>query len=174
MRPVKGFEDYFVTREGCVFSFKRYKTEGMVMRPYPNKKGYHQVCLCKDKKSHLKLIHRLVTEAYLDNTYDYPEVDHIDNDPSNNNLSNLRWVPCWYNTMRQEGRQVREWIDPRNGDLYYCVNFTKPDGKRTDKKFKDKDVAECFLRVIQHWLDNWDGTPQRPDFLNLWQEKISE
>lgn len=37
-------------------------------------------------------IHRLIALAHLPNPYNLPAVDHIDRDPSNNNIINLRWV----------------------------------------------------------------------------------
>lgn len=37
-------------------------------------------------------VHRLVAKAFLPNPDNLPEVDHIDGNPANNNVSNLRWV----------------------------------------------------------------------------------
>lgn len=37
-------------------------------------------------------MHRLVAYAFLDNPDNLPEVDHIDGNPANNNVENLRWV----------------------------------------------------------------------------------
>lgn len=36
--------------------------------------------------------HRLVADAFIPNPLGKPYVNHIDNDPSNNNASNLEWV----------------------------------------------------------------------------------
>lgn len=37
-------------------------------------------------------MHRLVASAFIPNPNNYPEIDHIDGNPSNNIVDNLRWV----------------------------------------------------------------------------------
>lgn len=37
-------------------------------------------------------VHRLVAQAFIPNLDNKPQVDHIDTDPSNNVVTNLRWV----------------------------------------------------------------------------------
>ena len=43
----------------------------------------------KSGKSNL-LVHRLVAEAFIPNPENKKEVDHIDKNPQNNNVNNLR------------------------------------------------------------------------------------
>lgn len=38
------------------------------------------------------LVHRLVAQAFIPNPDNLPEVDHIDDNPQNNYVENLRWV----------------------------------------------------------------------------------
>jgi len=47
------------------------------------------VVLYKNKKSTSKNIHRLIAEAFIKNSDNKPCIDHIDNNPLNNNLDNL-------------------------------------------------------------------------------------
>lgn len=68
--------------------------------------GYLQVGLHRDGKVEQKLVHRLVSEAFLPNPDNLPEVNHKDEDKTNNNISNLEWCTMLYNNA-YNGRNKR-------------------------------------------------------------------
>ena len=78
------------TAKPQVSSLGRYKSStGVVSTPKPAQSGYVRVKI--DGKNHL--IHVLMAIAFaLPKRDDQDEIDHIDNNPSNNRLENLRWA----------------------------------------------------------------------------------
>ena len=49
-----------------------------------------------------KYVHRLVAETFLSNHDNLPQVNHKDNDRTNNNASNLEWCTASYNSKYRE------------------------------------------------------------------------
>ena len=89
--PVKGYEGlYLISRNGEIFSLITNK----IMSSHYLKFGYKGLRLTKDKVHKHKLVHRLIAEAFIPNPDNKPCIDHIDGNPANNDLSNLRW--CTY------------------------------------------------------------------------------
>ena len=95
MKDIKGYEGlYAITTEGDVYSYKRKK----FLKPADNGTGYLFVILHKDGKVKNYKIHRLVAEAYLPNPNNLPQVNHKDENKTNNCLQNLEWCDASYNT----------------------------------------------------------------------------
>jgi hypothetical protein len=87
-----GYEGlYEVSTHGRVKSIKRLHTTGGIMKTHVNK-GYEYAHLCKDGKHHNAKVHRLVASAFIPMRENANEVNHIDGDKLNNNVSNLEWV----------------------------------------------------------------------------------
>ena len=94
MRDVKGYEGlYAVTSCGKVWSYKRRR----FLTPVVNKKGYLCINLYKNEKLKHFLIHRLVAQAYIPNPDNLPQVNHKDENKTNNCLQNLEWCNASYN-----------------------------------------------------------------------------
>lgn len=100
-KPVRRFEDrYMVSNDGRVKSLDIYVncgggqrlSKGRIKPVRKNNRGYVCVGLCKDNYTHTHLVHRLVAEAFIPNTENKPQVNHIDGDLNNNCADNLEWV----------------------------------------------------------------------------------
>lgn len=61
--------------------------------------GYERIMLCKNKKVILFYVHRLVAQTFIPNPNNKPQVNHIDEVKSNNNVNNLEWCTQKYNNI---------------------------------------------------------------------------
>lgn len=99
-------------------------------------RGYKRVALSKNNKLYKKLVHRLVAEAFLDNPSNLEQVNHKDEDPSNNNLYNLEWCSRIYNMnygtgiSRQVAKRSKKVIQlDLNGNILNEFNSTQEASK---------------------------------------------
>lgn len=64
---------------------------------YPDKDGYLRAYLCKNGKIKTIGVHRLVALMFIPNPLQLPQINHKDENKSNNNVNNLEWCSCKYN-----------------------------------------------------------------------------
>lgn len=90
-KDIPGYSNYQLSNLGRVRNIKR----GTILKVETTKKGngtYYRVrlaSLCKSKDVHF-MLHRLLYEVFVGPIPDGKEIDHIDRNPANNDLSNLR------------------------------------------------------------------------------------
>ena len=96
MDKLKNYDNYYITKEGKIFSDKRGSLKEL---SYSNNiDGYKSVRLYKNGKVKRELLHVLLAKQYIDNPNNLPVVNHVDGDKTNNNISNLEWCTRSYNT----------------------------------------------------------------------------
>lgn len=83
-RDVVGFPSYRVSRDGVIVN-----SAGHPLATYTTKRGYVTTTLGYGNSVK---VHRVVAMAWIPNPNEYPQVNHIDGNKSNNAASNLEWA----------------------------------------------------------------------------------
>ena len=98
-KDIIGYEGlYQVSDLGRVKSLNYLHTgKERVLRAGKDKDGYLLVTLCNSGKKNYYSVHRLVAEAFIPNPDNLPQVNHRDENPLNNAVSNLEWCSVGYN-----------------------------------------------------------------------------
>ena len=91
---IEGFENYIICTDGTVHNKK-----GHNISRWKDNVGYLQVKLSKEGKWYYRRVHRLVAEAFIPNPNNLKQVNHIDGDKTNNEVSNLEWIDNKNNTQ---------------------------------------------------------------------------
>ena len=147
-RDIKGFEGYYqVSNMGRVKRLKIVGNEGRTYRerilvPVYNTR-YLNVSLCKNGTVKQRRVHRLVCEAFIENPYNYPCINHKDENRLNNNADNLEWCTYKYNNsygtvvvrraksrcraviqMDLRGRRIKKWDSLKDASEYFGVEYS--------------------------------------------------
>ena len=110
-KPIEGYDNYLISNYGYVLNTK-FNRKVLGRYAAKNKLSY-SVSLCKNSLCKNHLLNRLVAKAFIPNPKEKPEVNHIDNNPSNNHVSNLEWVTGKENMAHasRQGRLMRVFTD---------------------------------------------------------------
>lgn len=111
---VPGYEGYYeISNLGNIKSLR----SGKLMKQSKNKDGYKLVSLTIGGKSKCFSVHRLVAFAFIPNPENLPEINHKDENPSNNCADNLEWCDRKYNLnyggYRERMSKTQKEVAPR-------------------------------------------------------------
>ena len=92
------YEGYEVSNFGRVRSLNYNRTNKIrELKSYTNKFGYLRTYLRKDNVTKYIFVHRLVANVFIPNPLNLSQVNHKDENKTNNNVENLEWCTCTYN-----------------------------------------------------------------------------
>ena len=140
-------EPHRIRRRGC----DRFLNGGLDMRS-----GYRRIKL---NGGYYKL-HRILAKHFIPNPENLPQVDHIDRNPLNNSIENLRWVSASENN-RNRGRftkQRYEYLHDPPNDITEITTFN-------DVDYAENKYFFCFEtdRIVQRYSDHkWKWLNQTP------------
>lgn len=103
-REIPDFPEYEVSTEGQI----RNKKSGTLRVLDLNSRGYYRIRVQRKGEYHRLMVHRCVAKAFIPNPDNKKIIDHIDGNPRNNKLSNLRWTTHSENMLNQKIRTNKQ------------------------------------------------------------------
>ena len=92
-KTIPEFPDYMATIDGNIIS----KKTGKILKQKIGPNGYYMINLSILGKCKTFTVHRLIAKTFIPNLSNLPEINHIDGNKKNNNVSNLEWCTYKYN-----------------------------------------------------------------------------
>ena len=174
-KDVKGFNGkYQVSSYGRVKSIghtdslgRYWKTIMLKLVKYHG--GYLHVQLTGSQSKQVSIpVHRLVAKAFISNPDNYPQVNHKDEDPTNNQVDNLEWCTSKYNVnyghrnynaSKTLTRDICA-LDINTGDVILMFDCAKD---YENLGFIRADIQQCARHTIkQVYGFRWEFTENVP------------
>ena len=145
------YERFQVSNLGRVMNLNYYNTgKAKLMEPSDNGDGYLVVNLSKNGKRDKSLVHRLVAETFLPNPENKPQVNHKDEDKTNN------FVFLNEDGSIDKEKSNLEWSTPKensnHGTRNERISKAMTNGK-TSKKVLQLSLSGEFIR-------EWESTQE--------------
>ena len=135
---------YQISDYGRVKSLHNNKEKILTLKT--NNKGYKWITLClKGEQKHF-LVHRLVANAFLLNKSQNKIINHIDENPSNNQISNLEW--CSYSENVKKSSKFNTY-NQNNRTICKTRNSKHKDTSNKVKQILNGDIINVFDNSLQ-------------------------
>jgi hypothetical protein len=162
---IKNYEGlYEIDIEGNIYSIARKGTKGGLIKII--KDEYFEVVLCKNGKCKRFNLHRLISETFIENKFNLPQINHIDGNKFNNNILNLEWCNNSENQLHAYALGLRKKMSgSKNGnsklkelDVIEIRKVAKEKGKHYGRKelAVKYNVSECTIKeIVNHRKNLW-------------------
>lgn len=145
-KQISGYRTYWVSNRGSVKTtdYNHTKKEKK-LNVFRNVSGYAACNLMQDGKRHRKLVHRLVCIAFIENPNGCPEVNHIDGNKMNNDVSNLEWCTSKQNSIHAHKSGL---VKVAKGEKHYKSYLSSEQisimKRMIAEKMKGRTIANIF------------------------------
>ena len=143
MKNIPGYSKYSVTKDGRVFTHRLRYGE---MRPTADRAGYLRVSMIGDNgKRKGVYVHQAVAMTFIANPENKPQVNHIDNNPNNNQVTNLEWCTAKENRLHAATQnRLPRLGGENNGNSKYTVKLINMIRSRHKDGFTQTEIARMF------------------------------
>ena len=137
---------YKVSNWGRILSLN-YRNTGKaeLMNPSEGKNGYLKVELCKNGEYKMCLVHRLVAFTFLENPENKPQVNHKDEDKTNN------FVFLNEDGSVDKEKSNLEWSTPKENSNH---------GTRNERMAKTKSKKVLQFTLDEKFIREWESTAE--------------
>lgn len=144
-KPIRGYRFYEVSNLGRI---RCLKGKGRILKPslQITRGGFKRfrVNLYENKIPKQYKVHRLVATAFILNLNHKPQVNHIDNNPLNNKVSNLEWV-----TNEENSKWCYVQGRVRHGENHRDALLTEKQVKEI--RLMQKPLSKTHKEIGQHY-----------------------
>lgn len=129
-RMVKGHNNYIVSCDGEVFSFKSMR----MLSPRKNKKTGYLSLHISDKPQY---VHRIVLTSFTPNPLNKPACDHINGMRDDNRIENLRWV-----TIKENAHNPNNKTTVVYGRIPWNKGLKNPYSPESIKRMRESHIGQ--------------------------------
>lgn len=146
IRIIENYPNYTISDKGEIVNTNTNKE----LKGYIRKDGYVVATLSKGSKKYKCYIHRLVAETFIPNPNNLPQVNHIDEDKTNNCVSNLEWITpkdnCNYGTRNErQGLGHSKPIEQYDLEGNFIKEWDSAAQIERDLGFNHSNISKCCL-----------------------------
>ena len=187
-KDIDGFEGlYQISNYGEVKSLNRVEKSGngyrlrkeRILKQHMSNSRHLSVVLCKNGKTYPRIVHRLVANAFIPNPEGKPVVDHIDTDPQNNRVDNLRWVTTQENCLNPITRMNNS--KSKMGHPYHGRLLTEEERNKISKALAGRTLSESHKKKLSDAHKNSEKAKEasktsikKAQFANLGRKRTDE
>ena len=151
-RDIRGYEGlYQVSNLGNVKSFNnriKHKNPMILKQTIDRKNGYLTVSLSRNGKKKIYRVHKLVASIFIDNSNNYPVINHKDGKKLNNCVDNLEWctykqniIHSWENGLSHISEEHNQIISKATKERWKNYKKLKMGRK------KDENIQTLYKKV---------------------------
>ena len=146
IRIIENYPNYTISDKGEIVNTNTNKE----LKGYIRKDGYVIISLSKGGKKYKCYLHRLVAETFIPNPDNLPQVNHKDEDKTNNCVSNLEWITpkdnCNYGTRNErQGLGHSKPIQQYDLEGNFIKEWDSAAQVERDLGFNHQNISKCCL-----------------------------